>query len=246
MELDKKILNRIEKEKIAVRPRWFFAARNFSFGLLDVVLLASFLISGMIMIYFYSNFGEGSFLSVAFLAWALLLAVSLFGILQINRKISSLYKLRLAVAVPILLIANSAFGFYSNQKGLADNVEAKMEKTLPAYEKMISQDFKTVRSAKQETGMGKEGNQAKSDQTKSDQSENQQMQQPGSNPASGQGNSVKNNGMKGNQSKPVQNNSNRIAPKKMLQNNSQQGNGNGNGNAKQITKGNVFKMMKYF
>lgn len=215
MELDKKILDKIEREKIQIRPKWFFAARDFSFGLIGIMFLAGFFIAGMMILYFYKTLGKEAFLFFSFYLWLCLLMALLFIVLQITKKIAGLFKLRLIMVLPILLIANSAFGFYSNEKGLADKVEEKLEKTIPAYEKIIPKYFEIVRNKKHESDKRNKGDNAPA---KSNQFENK--------PEKEQNKDIKNNGMDGNPNKPNQNNG-RLMPKKPEgENNGQQGNGN--------------------
>ena len=217
MELDRKILNRIEKENISIKPRWFFTVRDFSFGLIDILLLVGFFIAGMMMLYYYKTIGKEAFLSFSFYLWLGLLVALLFIVLQITNRIANLFKLRLIMVLPILLLANSAFGFYSNETGLADKVEEKLEKTIPAYEKIIPKDFEVIRNKNKKSESDK-ANKENNAPAKPIQSENK--------PDKEQNKDMKNDGLNGKSNKANRGNDKAMPKIPEVPNSGQQGNGN--------------------
>lgn len=135
MDLEDKILNRIKRENIRIRPRWFFYAKDISQCFAAFIMLA------------FSAFLAGASLSalslqtVLLYALAIVSALSLFFSYLLFVRSFSFYKIRTFSFVVSLAILVLAFGYLIFVYGQSDETE-RGSRYSSAYEKIFS---KTLR-----------------------------------------------------------------------------------------------------
>jgi hypothetical protein len=130
MSLDRKILERIERENLGIKPKWFFALKNLVFGI--GAILASILGSLSLALLFEIIARQGKVPYV----WVILLGVFLLGGYRLVTKIDSLYKIKFVPIVSMLFFISLSFGWLTFASGKAEKMELALEK-VPIYDIII-------------------------------------------------------------------------------------------------------------
>jgi hypothetical protein len=138
MSLDRKILDKIEKDKIGIIPRWVFVMKEAAGWMLACALLvvSSFALAGSFFIAQLS--GWQFFRSTLSYAW-LIIFVGLFawGYQRIRQVgFAHMYKLSFAVIAVSILTADIVFGFAFYESGQVKKVELMLEE-IPAYKNLL-------------------------------------------------------------------------------------------------------------
>ena len=137
MSLDRKILERIERENIKIRPKWFFAVKNFVFGTGAVMISILGSISLALLFDIMAQQGRNiTWLSAPYLL-AVLFVILLAGGYWLVTKIDSLYRVRFVPIMAILLCISLSFGYMTFASGKAEEIRLELEK-IPIYEAIIS------------------------------------------------------------------------------------------------------------
>jgi hypothetical protein len=133
MNLDKKVLDQIERENIRIRPRWFWVLQSdLNWGLAFALEIASALFLGMAVFFAIEdqNLRAGTLL------------LGIFGVLfyfGFRRFFAAgflqFYKLGFAAVLLVLFGANGALGYFWWGSGQAEKLENQIRET-PAYQKM--------------------------------------------------------------------------------------------------------------
>lgn len=136
MSLDRKILERIERENLRIKPRWFFAMRDIIFGAGTFFLSILCSLSLALLFEITKQQGESlSWLSIPYV-WIILLGFFLLAGYWLVTKIDSLYKMRFVPIVSLLFFVSLSFGYLTFASGKAEKIELELEK-IPIYDVII-------------------------------------------------------------------------------------------------------------
>jgi hypothetical protein len=137
MSLDRKILERIEREHLSIKPKWFFALKNLVFG---AGTISASILGSLSLALLFEIMAEQeknlTWLSVPY-AWAILLGVFLLGGYWLVTKIDSLYKIKFVPIVSMLFFISLSFGYLTFASGKAEKIELALEK-MPIYATIMS------------------------------------------------------------------------------------------------------------
>lgn len=139
MSLDRKILDRIEKENLSIRPKWFFAVKNLVFGVgtFSASILGS--LSLALLFEIMANQGKNlTWLTVPYL-YLMLLGVFLLGGYWLVTRVDSLYKLKFVPILTVLFFFSLSFGYLTFASGKAGRIERELEE-VPIYAKIVPVD----------------------------------------------------------------------------------------------------------
>lgn len=138
MSLDRKILDKIEKEKIAIIPRWVFIVKKFFSWLYAVMLLVISSFALAVAIFVMRISGWESFESMLSYAWlAIFAGLFAWGYRKIVQAgFPQMYKLSFALVIPFILSANIILGFVFYESGQIKKVEMKLEE-IPVYKNLL-------------------------------------------------------------------------------------------------------------
>lgn len=157
MSLDRKILDRIEKESLSIRPKWFFTVKNMVFG--TGTLIATILGSISLALFFEVMALQGKNLTWLSVPYILAVAMAAFLILGywIAKRVDYLYKLKFASALSVLFFLSLTFGYLAYASGEARRIERKI-KRIPIYAKVmpVEKELPTYRAEKSERWRNKE------------------------------------------------------------------------------------------
>jgi len=136
MSLDRKILDRIERESLSIKPKWFFVVKNLVFG--TGTLIATVLGSLSLALFFEVMALQGRNLTWLSVPYILAIAMVVFLILGywIAKRVDYLYKLKFVSALSVLFFLSLTSGYLTYASGEAKKIERKMER-IPVYAKMI-------------------------------------------------------------------------------------------------------------
>ncbi len=136
MSLDKKILDRIKRENLKIRSRWFFAMKNFVFGIgtLSSSILGSLSLALLLEIITKQN-ENLDWLNIPYV-YLILFGVFLFLGYWLLNKIGSLYKIKITLAIAVLFFISLSFGYLTFASGKAEEIEKESEK-IPIYSKIV-------------------------------------------------------------------------------------------------------------
>lgn len=139
MNLDKKILERIEKDGLRPKPRWFFVGKDFMFLLfvLGSLLASAFAISFFVYFKVY-KMDTRLFLLVFWLALA---TIFFLGAKHFLSKVDKLYKVPNFTVIPMLAAIVLLFGFSFFTQGQTQQAEKKLEK-VPIYGEFVLDNVK--------------------------------------------------------------------------------------------------------
>ncbi len=142
MSLDKKILDKIERENLKIRPRWFFAVKNFVFGMgtFSTSIMGSLSLALLFEIMAKQK-GNLGWLNIPYL-YLILLGVFLFSGYRLITKVGSLYKIRIVPMIITLFFISLSFGYLTFASGKAEKIEKELEK-IPIYNKIVPITKKT-------------------------------------------------------------------------------------------------------
>lgn len=133
MSLDRKILERIEKENLRIKPRWFFAMKDILFGTGTISLSILGSLSLALLFEIIKQQGKNlTWLSVPYV-WIILLGFFLMAGYWMVTKIDSLYKVKFVPIVSMLFFINFSFGYLTFASGKAEQIEFELEK-IPIYD----------------------------------------------------------------------------------------------------------------
>lgn len=174
MSLDRKILNKIEKDQLRIIPRWIFALKEISDWLAVGVLLIISSLS-LAMTIFFMDGARWSFFSTALSYIWLISFLGLFAwcyhkLVQVG--FPYVYKLSFAVLIPVVFMTNVALGYVFYEGGQVEKIEMALEK-LPVYIKNLPAGKSLIESRKEE--QRKEN--IESMKEKNDSKNNKQMQE---------------------------------------------------------------------
>ncbi|MDO8240469.1 MAG: hypothetical protein Q7T51_00585 [Candidatus Moranbacteria bacterium] len=136
MSLDEKILAKIEKENIWIRPRWFFTIQNLFFGGLFALMLVGGAISFGIILDIASFENNNKNLSSLPFFWMVVFVMFLLVGRMIVNRLGWIYKVRILSLVVILLAVNALFGYFVFASGKAEKIEQQLIEKLPLYQKI--------------------------------------------------------------------------------------------------------------
>lgn len=176
MSLDRKILDRIEKEKIRIVPRWVFVLkRNISRLCVGIILIASSLAFSMDVFAVSSNGWLISKLAFFYVWLAVFLGLLIWGYYKLMQtEFDYVYKFRYAVIIPVVFVANIALGFIFYESGQTKKVDIMLErvpmyeKFLPSEKSIIENNDLVIKEERSESG-GEDSNDQKSNQAQEDQ-----------------------------------------------------------------------------
>ena len=176
MSLDRKILDRIEKDKIKIIPRWVFALKDiFSWLYAGTLLVASSFALAMAT-FIVRSAGLASFNAALSYVWlAIFAGFFVWGYRKlVQAGFAHMYKLSFAVLVPVAFVANMVFGYGFYEGGQVSKVETKLEE-MPVYKNFlpfekisIENEEVTLKEEKNDSGEKDSDNQ-ESDQVLEDQ-----------------------------------------------------------------------------
>lgn len=138
--LEDKIFEKIEKEGLSPRPRWFFLSGDILRMITSVAVFAMAIISTGIALYFLKNVSLGSFVLAPFYIFTLLAIASIFIFIKLISRFAGLYKLRFILLLAPVFFANVSMGYFSLSSGFAGKIENNLEK-VPVYEKIIPKEM---------------------------------------------------------------------------------------------------------
>lgn len=130
MSLDKKILERIEKENIWIRPVWFFDLKNLFFGLGTILFSVCGSLSLALLFEVMRRQGKISYV------WVILFGLFLFGGWWLVTKIDYLRRIRLVPILSILFFVSLSFGYVTFVSGTARKITREL-KDVPIYAVML-------------------------------------------------------------------------------------------------------------
>jgi len=147
-DISKKTLEKIKKERIHPKPRWYFLTRNYFFWLMFA--LTTFLGSiafGMILLvtgnldwdiypYLGLSLPEAVVISLPYL-WIVLLAFFLFITYYNFIHTRTGYRYRFVVIFFISLIISALLGFGFYQYGWTETVERQLRSRIPGYQHLV-------------------------------------------------------------------------------------------------------------
>jgi hypothetical protein len=147
-DFSKEILEKIKKEKVHPRPRWYFLTRNYFFWLMFAfTTLLGGIAFGMILfitsnldwdIYQYLGLSlpEAVMLSLPYL-WIALLALFLFVTYYnfIHTRTGYRYRFIFIFLISLLISVLLGVGFY--HYGLTETVERQLRTRIPGYQRMV-------------------------------------------------------------------------------------------------------------
>ena len=167
MSLDKNILDKIERENLKIRPRWFFAVKNFLFGIgtLSISILGS--LSLALFFEIMANQGKNlTLLTIPYL-YLILLGAFLLASYWLVIKVGSLYKMRFVPVVALLFFISLSFGYLAFASGKAEKIEKELEK-IPIYNKIVPTAKKTSPESDETPAIFKERKNIGNDKEKKD------------------------------------------------------------------------------
>lgn len=133
MNLDKKILDAIEREHIRMIPRWIFVGKRIMANALSVILLmGSVIASGMVLAVAMRNFQSSSIWILSFWALVLLTLVAWEYRQLMKTGFLLFYKSRMALIIGILCM-NGALGSIFWGSGGSEKVESQL-KSMPVFQ----------------------------------------------------------------------------------------------------------------
>jgi len=152
MNLSKKILEKIEKEKIIPKPRYSFLVKNYLvwagaglaifLGLQSVAIIIYLIKSQDWDIYnSVSNKGEFLILSIPYF-WVISLVLFIFITYYNVKHTKSGYKYKFSTILLGYFILTLVLGAGAYTAGLGENLENIFTKKIPFYEKMMHHRFK--------------------------------------------------------------------------------------------------------
>lgn len=173
MSLDRKILERIEKEGLRIRSKWFFAMKDMIFGIgaISLIVLGSLSLALLFEIIKRQE-GNLTWFSVPY-AWAILLGVFLMAGYWLVIKIDSLYRIKFVPIVSMLFFLSLSFGYLTFASGKAEKIELELEKIpiydviMPISKEVLSDTVKKAESNKENTSVGNEDMKDGNDEKKS-------------------------------------------------------------------------------
>lgn len=133
MSLDRKILERIERENLRIKPRWFFAMKDvlFAAGTFFLSILGS--LSLALLFEIMKQQGESlTWLNIPYV-WIILLGIFLMTGYWLVTKIDSLYRIKFVPIVSMLFFISLSFGYLTFASGKAEKIELELEK-IPIYD----------------------------------------------------------------------------------------------------------------
>lgn len=136
MSLDRKILERIERENLGIRPKWFFAMKNMFFGTGTLLLSVLGSLSLALLFEIIKQQGESiTWFSVPYI-WAIMLGVFLMAGYWMVINIDSLYRIKFVPIVSVLFFISLSFGYLTFASGKAEKIELELEK-ISVYDEII-------------------------------------------------------------------------------------------------------------
>lgn len=136
MSLDRKILNRIEKENLSIKPKWFFAVKNLVFGTGTLVATILGSISLALFLEVMALQGKNlTWLNVPYILAVVMVAFLILGY-WIAKRVDYLYKLKFVSALSVLFFLSLTSGYLTYASGEARKIERKLER-IPVYAKII-------------------------------------------------------------------------------------------------------------
>lgn len=136
MNLDRKILERIEKEGLTIRPRWFFMAKDFAFGAGSLVSIILGSISlGLFLEVMALQGKDLTWSSVPYFFPVLMIIFLIAGYWAIGRT-GYFYKARFMAIFSAFFFLNLASGYLAYASGMAMKIESELEK-IPGYVRIV-------------------------------------------------------------------------------------------------------------
>lgn len=128
MSLNRKILDRIEKENIRITPKWYFATKNtiLGTGTLFAIITGSIILA-LIFEVIYIQGRNLSWLNIPYVLVILMIFSISLGYWTI-RKIDYLYRLKFLSTLSILFFVSLAFGYLAYSSGEVGKIEGKLKK----------------------------------------------------------------------------------------------------------------------
>lgn len=171
MSLDRKILERIKKEGLAIRPRWFFVVKDCTFGAGSLALIILGSISLALFFEVMDLQGKDlTWLSVPYL-FPVLMAIFLISSYWTIGRTEYFYKARFMAIFSLFFFLSLASGYLVYASGMAMKIELELE-NIPGYARIVSVDrevpiypTKDSDDSKQEERQKKEENETETDQS---------------------------------------------------------------------------------
>ena len=147
-DISKKVLERIKKEQVLPRPRWYFLTRNYFFCLMFVLTtLLGGIAFGMILLitrdldwdiypYLGLSLTESVAISLPYL-WIGLLVFFLYITYYNFIHTRSGYRYRFIVIFLVSLLISSLMGTGFYQYGWTETVERQLRNRVPAYQRLV-------------------------------------------------------------------------------------------------------------
>jgi hypothetical protein len=136
-DLSNKILERIEREHLQVKPRWVFVFRGiiFDFGAILAVVFGA-VSFGMVINLIVEKQNELHLLNLPFL-WIMAVILMLFLAYKILVNISFMYRFRFLANLLIIATISLSGGYLVFAYGKAEVIENKLEE-VPVYSQIVS------------------------------------------------------------------------------------------------------------